>query len=153
MFKIGTLIFASIPAPEGNGLSMLENIKSFGFSCFFYFLYLLGTLYFWKNKLHPATTEVIDNLVRKVFMGGASTRSSDFLGGVAKSFGKIKEGYDSQAEESPFLMKIEKSINKVREPVAERIANNALLRRSTGLVTDKASFLRRGLRSATTLAT
>lgn len=80
LFKAGTVVMSTIPAPENSEIKMVEALSSFSLSAFFYLLFLGFVIWLWKYKIHPAVGALVAKFFNRVFFPDAGNFSpSDFV--------------------------------------------------------------------------
>lgn len=154
LFKIGTIVFSTIPAPEGTGRKMVEELSSFSLSAFFYLLFLGYVIWLWRKKIHPATGAWVAKVFSRVFFPESGTFSpADFVGSLKDGYAKVREEYDNLKENDPRAIALGRTVSKWTAPAAEALAAVPYAAKAAEAVSKETGLVRRLGKTALAFAT
>jgi len=148
LFKFITVIWASIPSIETEGVSLVGNINNFSIDAFIYLLLLIGVIIFWKKFLIKVIFNGVSNFLTDLFFPEAKWVGwyNDLVSESKDWYNEVKMSIEDLKENNPIFKDVKSKVAPVIDKTSELVKKNEYVKSTTEFLDKKQQWIRDSLR-------
>ncbi len=148
IFKFITVIWATIPSIETNGVSFVWNLSNFSIDAFVYLLSLILIIFFGKKTLLKSVFNGVSNFLTWIFFPWSQGLSwySDMVTNVKDSYADIKMERDNLVENNPIFKSVTNTVSPLVDKTTELAQKSEFITNSSSILNEKQQKIRETLK-------